>query len=277
MHWHAVRRQAARKAMPRVCRKRGRGRHLGALFALRERRQSEGTKELQSLQRKPLALLCSRRGCAAGQVRHPGYDEMMGSACAMSSRSCGRSRRGNAGERGHARSGRRNRHAEAMAAQGGFRDFLEGLQAPDFPYVDGAPTSCCGAGDVVDTKFKVEPGNENIPRTPGTPCSKASGSASRRRRSSQTSSYGSKIADNYRVEWKLRGPDPQRCQAGRLAGPTANQIRVGPDSKPPRHSASKLQIPRGNRMNMHKNARLTPRGSTRPSRINLLRLHISGD
>ena len=46
--------------MPRVCRERGRGGHLGALFALRERRQSEGTKELQSLQRKPLALFWSR-------------------------------------------------------------------------------------------------------------------------------------------------------------------------------------------------------------------------
>ena len=43
---------------------------------------------------------------------------------------------------------------------GPLRDFLEGLQAPDFPYVDGAPTSCCGVGDVVDTKFKVEPGDE---------------------------------------------------------------------------------------------------------------------
>jgi hypothetical protein len=47
---------------------------------------------------------------------------------------------------------------------GPLRDFLEGLQAPDFPYVDGAPTSCCGAGDVVDTKFKVEPGDEKHPQ-----------------------------------------------------------------------------------------------------------------
>jgi hypothetical protein len=43
---------------------------VGALFALRERHQCEGTEELQSLQREPLALRGPGREFAAGQGRH---------------------------------------------------------------------------------------------------------------------------------------------------------------------------------------------------------------
>jgi hypothetical protein len=42
---------------------------------------------------------------------------------------------------------------------GPLKDFLEKLQRPDanlYPYFEGNPISCCGAGDVVDTKFRVE-------------------------------------------------------------------------------------------------------------------------
>ena len=70
---------------------------------------------------------------------------------------------------------------------GPLRDFLEGLQAPDFPYVDGAPTwwlRCWRS--VVDTKFKVE-FREASPGHLVHHAAKASGSASRRRKSSQTS------------------------------------------------------------------------------------------
>ena len=49
---------------------------------------------------------------------------------------------------------------------GPLKDFFENLKRPDahaLPYFEGQPTSCCGAGDVVDTKFKVEHGNSKHP------------------------------------------------------------------------------------------------------------------
>ena len=45
------------------------------------------------------------------------------------------------------------------------RTFSENLKRPDahaLPYFEGQP-SCCGAGDVVDTKFKVEHGDGKHP------------------------------------------------------------------------------------------------------------------
>ena len=44
--------------------------HVGALFALCERQQFEGAEELQSLQRRPLALRGPGREFAAGQGGH---------------------------------------------------------------------------------------------------------------------------------------------------------------------------------------------------------------
>ena len=49
---------------------------------------------------------------------------------------------------------------------GPLKDFLERLQRPDanlYPYFEGNPISCCGAGDVVDTKFRVEHGKGSHP------------------------------------------------------------------------------------------------------------------
>ena len=66
---------------------------------------------------------------------------------------------------------------------GPLKDFLEKLQRPDahlYPYFEGNPISCCGAGDVVDTKFRVEHGKGPHPEVLG---SKASGSAFHRKRS----------------------------------------------------------------------------------------------
>jgi hypothetical protein len=44
--------------------------------------------------------------------------------------------------------------------------WFQGLQRPDndkHPYRDEKSRSCCGAGDVVKTKFKVESGDERYP------------------------------------------------------------------------------------------------------------------
>lgn len=47
---------------------------------------------------------------------------------------------------------------------GPLKDYLEKLQRPDSQlYGDMSPLSCCGAGDVVETKFKVEPGGGPYP------------------------------------------------------------------------------------------------------------------
>ncbi len=46
---------------------------------------------------------------------------------------------------------------------GPLKDFFQKLQRPDNhlrpQYDENQPPSCCGAGDVVDAKFKVEPGS----------------------------------------------------------------------------------------------------------------------
>ena len=54
------------------------------------------------------------------------------------------------------------------------KQWLEGLQRPDndqHPYRRSDPKSlsCCGAGDTVQTKYKVENSAASIPRMPGTP------------------------------------------------------------------------------------------------------------
>jgi hypothetical protein len=48
---------------------------------------------------------------------------------------------------------------------GPMRDYLERLQRPDNharPNTDGPSRSCCGAGDVVDTRFKVEASDQTM-------------------------------------------------------------------------------------------------------------------
>ena len=52
------------------------------------------------------------------------------------------------------------------------KQWLESLQRPDndqHPYRRSDPKSlsCCGAGDTVQTKYKVENSAASIPRTPG--------------------------------------------------------------------------------------------------------------
>ena len=83
VHGLPVHRQTTGKAMPRIRGKRVCCGHVGALFVLRECRQFEGAEELQSLQRKPLALRGPGRECAAGQGGHAGYDAMSGVAGAL--------------------------------------------------------------------------------------------------------------------------------------------------------------------------------------------------
>ena len=67
--------------------------------------------------------------------------------------------------------------------------FFQNLQRPDNYLREGPnydvnePVSCCGAGDVVKTKFKVEASNSaGYPETLGLLGLKASGSVSRRKR-----------------------------------------------------------------------------------------------
>ncbi len=54
------------------------------------------------------------------------------------------------------------------------KQWLEGLQRPDNDQhpsrrSDPKSLSCCGAGDTVQTKYKVENSAASIPRMPGTP------------------------------------------------------------------------------------------------------------
>jgi hypothetical protein len=56
--------------MPGIRGKRVGSGHVGALFALCERKQFEGAEELQSLQRRPLALRGPGREFPTGQGGH---------------------------------------------------------------------------------------------------------------------------------------------------------------------------------------------------------------
>ena len=70
---------------------------------------------------------------------------------------------------------------------GPLRDFLEGLQAPIFHTSTALRRRAAVPATWSTPSSRWSRATRSIPRTPGTPCSKASGSASRRRRSSQTS------------------------------------------------------------------------------------------
>jgi hypothetical protein len=73
--------------------------------------------------------------------------------------------------------------------EGPHRHWFEGLQRPDnhlHPYRDQKSLFCCGAADVVKTRFKVENAGDRHPRTSGTPGWTASGPGFLPRRSSKT-------------------------------------------------------------------------------------------